>query len=88
MTIVFSYVADILTMKSVKGNTGNAQRHPRIALDRLPQNEADYEAFVLQFPIDDSISECFALTSDAERKSTSPKFITVCIYVFSNLVIC
>ena len=100
----FIYFTDILTMKSVKGTGATASYQARDDHDGLFRNEADFEAFALQFPIDDSISELFAFTSDSERKSTLPKFISVrtiyhsyrsskicrmfCLLKFSNGLIC
>ena len=56
----------------------NATFSAHVFQDGFRQNEAEFEAFVEQFPIDDSISECFALaTEPSESKSTVPKFVTV-----------
>ena len=64
-------------MNTRKGRHSNAAFTAHVFQDGLRQNEAEFEAFVQQFPIDDSISECFALASETESKSPLPKFVTV-----------
>ena len=66
-------------MNSHKSNHRNAAFTAHVLQDGLRQNEAEFEAFVEQFPIDDSISECFALASDPtmDNKPALPKFVTV-----------
>lgn len=66
------------TVRSKPSVYGTAPKHEAIYV-----NETDFETYVQQFPIDDSIAECFASTNSAAPKAET-KYVTVSASKQSN----
>ncbi|XP_052787803.1 protein phosphatase 1 regulatory subunit 12A-like isoform X1 [Mya arenaria] len=70
-------IFDFITVRSMQERYGKTEsprarlgRHDTSAYqnDAIYQNEAEFETFVQQFPIDDSIAECFAAANEDSEK--------------------
>ncbi|KAH3802587.1 hypothetical protein DPMN_156265 [Dreissena polymorpha] len=77
-------IFDFITIRSMHERYGNIEtprgkigRHDRTTYENeaIYQNEAEFETFVQQFPIDDSIAECFA-TTDGDADKLDNKYVS------------
>jgi hypothetical protein len=70
-------------MKSIQERYGHIEsprgnvRHSYSENEAIYQNEVEFETFVQQFPIDDSIAECFAAAKDNVTSKQDTKFVSV-----------
>ncbi|XP_053386913.1 synphilin-1-like isoform X2 [Mercenaria mercenaria] len=75
-------IFDFISMKSIQERFGHIESPRGSIHDRYSENEAvyqneiEFETFVQQFPIDDSIAECFAATNDSVASKQETKFVS------------
>lgn len=74
---------DFISIKSIQERYGHIEsprgniRHSYSENEAVYQNEVEFETFVQQFPIDDSIAECFAAANDSTSSKQETKFVSV-----------
>lgn len=84
MKVPIVFTPDFITIRALQERYGTTEPHrakpnnyhPSPKADAIYVNEIDFETFVQQFPIDDSIAECFASSSDTALKPET-KFVSV-----------
>ncbi|XP_060602722.1 synphilin-1-like isoform X2 [Ruditapes philippinarum] len=75
-------IFDFISMKSIQERYGHIEsprgnvRHSYSENEAIYQNEVEFETFVQQFPIDDSIAECFAAAKDNVTSKQDTKFVS------------
>ncbi|KAL4216691.1 hypothetical protein ACF0H5_024414 [Mactra antiquata] len=74
-------IFDFITIKQIQERYGNIQPPPPTRdtfhkNEAVYQNEAEFETFVQQFPIDDSIAECFASANGSVNTKSEDQFVS------------